>query len=174
MPLSTACMQLSTVCMPLSTACMLCSTACMPLYTACMLCSTACMPLSTACMKCSTACMPLYTACMQLSTVCMPLSTACMPPSCVCVQCAVRFPDIASSIVHVLMNYLGDEHQKSALDVIHFVRDIVHGYPDIRESVVHKLIVCHRCCRNAFCFCFVSVFKDDHFERFVFGFCDWF
>jgi coatomer subunit beta len=36
--------------------------------------------------------------------------------------CAVRFPAVASNVVHVLMDFLGDSNTASALDVITFVR----------------------------------------------------
>jgi len=36
--------------------------------------------------------------------------------------CAVRFPAVASNVVHVLMDFLGDSNAASALDVILFVR----------------------------------------------------
>ncbi len=31
-------------------------------------------------------------------------------------QCAVRFPEVVSSVVHILMNYLGDENAANGLD----------------------------------------------------------
>ena len=37
-------------------------------------------------------------------------------------SCAVKFPDIASSVVHLLMDFLGDTNGGSAIDVILFVR----------------------------------------------------
>jgi hypothetical protein len=40
-------------------------------------------------------------------------------------KCAIKFPDVVSSVVHLLMNYLGDDNVSAALDVIYFVREIV-------------------------------------------------
>ncbi len=37
-------------------------------------------------------------------------------------SCAIKFPDIAASVVHLLMDYLGDSNTGSAVDVVHFVR----------------------------------------------------
>lgn len=37
-------------------------------------------------------------------------------------SCAVKFPDVASSVVHALMDYVGDSNVASAVDVIDFVR----------------------------------------------------
>jgi coatomer subunit beta len=37
-------------------------------------------------------------------------------------QCAIKFPDVAADVVHVLMDFLGDSNSSSAVDVILFVR----------------------------------------------------
>ena len=37
-------------------------------------------------------------------------------------QCAIRFPDVAGSVVHLLMDFLGDTNSASAFDVAMFVR----------------------------------------------------
>ena len=52
-------------------------------------------------------------------------------------QCAVKFPDIADSVVHVLMDFLNTD---GAMDVIVFVRAIVEQYPALRDSVLRKLL----------------------------------
>jgi coatomer subunit beta len=53
-------------------------------------------------------------------------------------RCAVKFPDIADSVVHVLMDFLNTD---GAMDVIVFVRAIVEQYPNLRESVLRKLLI---------------------------------
>lgn len=55
-------------------------------------------------------------------------------------QCAVQFPDVVSTVVHLLINYLGDENASAAADVAAFVREIVHEYPNLRESIITKVI----------------------------------
>lgn len=57
-------------------------------------------------------------------------------------SCALRFPDVASNVVHALMDNLGDKNAASALDVINFVAEVVQSYPEHRESIVHKLLDC--------------------------------
>ena len=52
-------------------------------------------------------------------------------------QCAVKFPEVAESVVHVLMDFLNTD---GAMDVIVFVRAIVEQYPSLRESVLRKLL----------------------------------
>jgi len=37
-------------------------------------------------------------------------------------QCAIRFQEVAAAVVHTLMDFLGDSHYESAVDVITFVR----------------------------------------------------
>jgi coatomer subunit beta len=54
-------------------------------------------------------------------------------------QCAVKFPDVANNVVHLLMDFLGDTTGSSAVDVIFFVREIVDTYPDLRTSILQKL-----------------------------------
>ncbi len=36
--------------------------------------------------------------------------------------CAVKFPEVAANVVHLLMDFLGDANTASALDVVFFVR----------------------------------------------------
>ncbi len=54
-------------------------------------------------------------------------------------SCAVKYPSIADSVVHVLMDFLNGP---GALEVVLFVREIVESYPDLRESVLSKLMDC--------------------------------
>eukprot|EP00741_Cyanophora_paradoxa_P011015 tig00020553_g10647.t1 len=56
--------------------------------------------------------------------------------------CAIKFPDVASNVVHLLMDFLGDSNAASAVDVIFFVREIVESYPKLRESVIPRLLEC--------------------------------
>mmetsp|Transcript_6869 Transcript_6869/g.15685 ORF Transcript_6869/g.15685 Transcript_6869/m.15685 type:complete len:977 (-) Transcript_6869:124-3054(-) len=51
--------------------------------------------------------------------------------------CAVRFPDVAESVVHTLMDFLSSD---GGMQVIIFVRAIVERYPDLRPAILSKLI----------------------------------
>lgn len=51
--------------------------------------------------------------------------------------CAVRFPQVAESVVHTLMDFLGTD---SGMQVIIFVRAIVEQYPSLREPLLTKLL----------------------------------
>ena len=50
--------------------------------------------------------------------------------------CAVRFPQVAESVVHTLTDFLGTD---SGMQVVIFVRAIVEQYPALREPLLAKL-----------------------------------
>ena len=54
--------------------------------------------------------------------------------------CVTKFPDIAGSVVHVLIDFLDDANATSASDVVLFVREVVEAYPRLRELVVQKIV----------------------------------
>ena len=51
--------------------------------------------------------------------------------------CAVKFPDVAESVVHVLMDFLSTD---GGMQVIVFVRAIVEQYPALRAPLLAKLM----------------------------------
>eukprot|EP01027_Heterolobosea_sp_BB2_P027070 GEZU01042272.1.p1 GENE.GEZU01042272.1~~GEZU01042272.1.p1 ORF type:complete len:585 (-),score=139.12 GEZU01042272.1:23-1777(-) len=53
-------------------------------------------------------------------------------------QCAVKFPEVAQNVIHLLMDFLSDT-TGAALDVIVFAREIIELYPNLRESILQKL-----------------------------------
>ena len=55
-------------------------------------------------------------------------------------QCAVRFPDTAASVLHLLMDFLSDPNAASALDVAHFIREIAETNPKLHDSIVERLM----------------------------------
>lgn len=55
-------------------------------------------------------------------------------------KCVTQFPDAVTAVVPVLMDFLGDANQASAVDVILFVREIVQTYPHLREAIMRKLL----------------------------------
>uniref|UniRef100_A0A6B2KXK3 Coatomer subunit beta n=1 Tax=Arcella intermedia TaxID=1963864 RepID=A0A6B2KXK3_9EUKA len=57
-------------------------------------------------------------------------------------SCAVKFPEIASDIVHDLMEFLGDESTSAASDVVEFVREVMQTYTHLRASLLQKLVSC--------------------------------
>ncbi|KAI0830758.1 coatomer protein [Trametes gibbosa] len=53
--------------------------------------------------------------------------------------CAVKFSEVAASVVHALMDFLGDSNNPSALDVVSFVREVVEKFPQLRLTICEKL-----------------------------------
>ncbi|PPQ96152.1 hypothetical protein CVT26_004787 [Gymnopilus dilepis] len=53
---------------------------------------------------------------------------------------AVKFSEVAASVVHALMEFLGDSNNPSALDVVAFVREVVEKFPNLRSTICEKLI----------------------------------
>lgn len=52
-------------------------------------------------------------------------------------SCAVKFPDIATQVVPILMEFLNTE---GAMDVILFVRAMCESHPEMRPNIVDKLV----------------------------------
>ncbi|KAG6534082.1 coatomer subunit beta-1-like [Zingiber officinale] len=55
-------------------------------------------------------------------------------------SCAIKFPVVASTVVHLLMDFLGDTNVASATDVVLFVREIIEGNPKLRVSIITRLL----------------------------------
>ncbi|KAG2022462.1 coatomer beta subunit [Coprinopsis cinerea AmutBmut pab1-1] len=53
---------------------------------------------------------------------------------------AIKFSEVAASVVHALMDFLGDSNNPSALDVVSFVREVVEKFPHLRAAITSKLI----------------------------------
>ncbi|CAA7265013.1 unnamed protein product [Cyclocybe aegerita] len=53
---------------------------------------------------------------------------------------AIKFSEVAASVVHALMDFLGDSNNPSALDVVAFVREVVEKFPHLRAAICEKLI----------------------------------
>ncbi|KAI8089672.1 adaptin N terminal region-domain-containing protein [Halteromyces radiatus] len=54
--------------------------------------------------------------------------------------CAIQFSEVAANVVHVLMEFLGDVNNPSAVDVVAFVRQVVEKFPGLRASILEKLM----------------------------------
>ncbi|GFQ00398.1 coatomer subunit beta-1 [Phtheirospermum japonicum] len=54
--------------------------------------------------------------------------------------CAIKFPEVASTVVHLLMDFLGDNNVASAMDVVVFVREIIETNPKLRVSIITRLL----------------------------------
>ncbi|KAM3581281.1 coatomer subunit beta [Umbelopsis sp. WA50703] len=54
--------------------------------------------------------------------------------------CAINFSEVAANVVHVLMEFLSDSNNPSAVDVIAFVREVVEKFPDLRSDITQNLL----------------------------------
>ena len=55
-------------------------------------------------------------------------------------SCAIKFPEVASTVVHLLMDFLGDSNVASAIDVVVFVREIIETNRKLRVSIITRLL----------------------------------
>ncbi|KAI4735458.1 Coatomer, beta subunit [Aureobasidium sp. EXF-12298] len=55
-------------------------------------------------------------------------------------QCAIKFSEVAASVVDLLMDFIADFNNASAVDVIQFVKEVVEKFPKLRGAVVGRLV----------------------------------
>ncbi|KAF7713143.1 Coatomer beta subunit [Penicillium ucsense] len=55
-------------------------------------------------------------------------------------NCAIKFSEIAASVVDLLMDFIADFNNNSAVDVIQFVKEVVEKFPDLRSAIVNRLV----------------------------------
>ncbi|KAK3073201.1 coatomer subunit beta [Teratosphaeriaceae sp. CCFEE 6253] len=55
-------------------------------------------------------------------------------------SCAIRHSEIAASVVGLLMDFISDFNNASAVDVISFVKEVVERFPAMRSSIVRRLV----------------------------------
>lgn len=54
-------------------------------------------------------------------------------------SCTVKFPDTASSFVHVLLDFIVDSSAVSAAEVISFVKEVLESFPALRPQILQRL-----------------------------------
>lgn len=55
-------------------------------------------------------------------------------------QLAISFGEVATNVIDLLLESIGDLSSSAAYDVITFVKEAVEKFPDLRLSVIHKLV----------------------------------
>jgi len=55
-------------------------------------------------------------------------------------QCAIKFSEVAASVVDLLMDFIADFNNASAVDVIQFVKEVVEKFPKLRGAIVGRLV----------------------------------
>lgn len=55
-------------------------------------------------------------------------------------QLAINFGEVATNVIDLLLESIGDLSTSAASDVITFVKEVVEKFPDLRASIIHKLV----------------------------------
>lgn len=55
-------------------------------------------------------------------------------------QCAIKFSEVAASVVELLMDFIADFNNVSAVDVINFVKEVVEKFPQLRTTIIQRLV----------------------------------
>ena len=55
-------------------------------------------------------------------------------------HCAIKFSEVAANVVGLLMDFIGDFNNTSAVDVIAFVKEVVEKFSELRQPIVEKLL----------------------------------
>merc|ERR1712183_1062742 len=55
-------------------------------------------------------------------------------------SCTIKFPEVVSHVIPVLMNFIGDNEELAASDVLVFVREAVHKYTGHKPDLLGKLL----------------------------------
>jgi coatomer subunit beta len=54
---------------------------------------------------------------------------------------AIKFHEIASSVVDLLLEFIGELNTTAASEVIAFIKQVIDRYPDLRTNIVNRLLV---------------------------------
>lgn len=55
-------------------------------------------------------------------------------------QLAIDFGEVATNVIDLLLESIADLSNTAAYDVITFVKEVVEKFPDLRDSIIHKLV----------------------------------
>ncbi|XP_034098730.2 coatomer subunit beta [Drosophila albomicans] len=54
--------------------------------------------------------------------------------------CSIKFPDVAGSVIPVLVEFLSDTNELAAVDVLIFIREAIQKFPALRALIIKHLI----------------------------------
>lgn len=54
--------------------------------------------------------------------------------------CCIKFPDVAGSVIPVLVEFLSDTNELAATDVLVFIREAIQKFPNLSDLIIEKLI----------------------------------
>jgi len=52
----------------------------------------------------------------------------------------IKFPDVSSSVIPLLMEFLSDTNELAAMDVLIFVREVMNRFSNLRPVIIEKLL----------------------------------
>lgn len=55
-------------------------------------------------------------------------------------SCSIKFPDVAASVIPVLVEFLSDTNELAAADVLIFIREAIQKFPSLRLLIIGHLI----------------------------------
>ncbi|CAH1800034.1 unnamed protein product [Owenia fusiformis] len=55
-------------------------------------------------------------------------------------QCSVKFPDVANTIIPLLIEFLSDQNELASADVLVFVREAIQRFDQLRPLIISKLL----------------------------------
>lgn len=54
--------------------------------------------------------------------------------------CSIKFPEVAASVIPVLVDFLSDTNDMAANDVLVFIREAIQRFEQLRPSIIEKLL----------------------------------
>ena len=55
-------------------------------------------------------------------------------------SCSIKFPDVAGSVIPVLVEFLSDCNELAAADVLIFIREAIQKFPSLRQLIIERLL----------------------------------
>ena len=63
-------------------------------------------------------------------------------------SCCIKYPDVAPTVVPMLTEFLGDENEQAALEVLLFIREAVLKFVSLKSVILEKLLENFRTIKN--------------------------
>jgi len=60
----------------------------------------------------------------------------------------IKFPDVATTVIPLLMEFLSDNNELAAMDVLVFVREAMSRFPNLRPVMIEKLLEAFSCIKG--------------------------
>lgn len=55
-------------------------------------------------------------------------------------SCSIKFPDVAATVIPVLTDFLSENNEAAATDVLVFVREAIQRFENLRPLIIEKLL----------------------------------